>query len=184
MNTNIFKVAFVVGLLFSPVFALDTDSEPSQMVPHQPSSSQSDMKSLQDRMQERSSQNMNIRQDTMKNQGMDRKTFTRDSVNNKDSFFKERDDSFKATVRDHDTFKDRDLSSGKFGDGVLVVKVKEVLKQDPALAVYADAVDVIECNGNVIVFGVVDSDSVKTDFVAKIKSVEGVSNVQNKIIVK
>lgn len=78
---------------------------------------------------------------------------------------------------------DKPVFSG-FRDSHVVVQVRDVIRRDPAFVSFAGDVDFIECNGNLIVFGVVPTVKERTAIETKIKAVEGVSNVQNKLILK
>lgn len=61
---------------------------------------------------------------------------------------------------------------------------RERLRGDRDFANYVDQVDVVQCGDNTVLFGVVNSEKAKADLAAKVRSMEGVHNVQNRVIVK
>ncbi len=62
-------------------------------------------------------------------------------------------------------------------------QVREVIVADPAMAPFADSIDAVNCNGNLVLFGVVNDDALKAKIENRVKALQGVNNVQNKIMV-
>ena len=79
---------------------------------------------------------------------------------------------------------DRNQYYSKINEGGFSIKVREALRSDPVFINYADTIDVIDCNGVIIVYGVVNNESIKEQVIVKIRSLGRSSEIQNKIIVR
>lgn len=122
--------------------------------------------------------------------GSFRATFSNDQDNWNDQRKWDRDsrDNFRSRDRFEGNIYDRDDHYYDHRnvrvDDTVIVRLRKVIQDDRALAVYAPNIDYIACGDSVIVFGVVDSDQIKTDIERRLSSAGDGVRVQNKLIVK
>ena len=62
--------------------------------------------------------------------------------------------------------------------------MRDVIRNDQRFVTYVDTVDFIQCGDQLIVYGIVNDDRAKSDIELKIKEIQGIPHIQNKIIVK
>lgn len=82
------------------------------------------------------------------------------------------------TFTERQAFVDRDRAGGS----AFMVRFRETLRTDPALVSFAEKIDAIECGNRVILFGVVNSQQIKSNLELKAKNLSG-TNVENRIMV-
>jgi hypothetical protein len=79
---------------------------------------------------------------------------------------------------------DRNFYSWRDPNNTTVVRFRDAFRSDKVLLPYAESVDFVQCGDTTIVFGVVSSPEIKANIENKLRSLDGVSKIENRIIVK
>lgn len=185
MNRISFIALAVASLLFSSAVSVGNSPEDKTGTSRSSSTSTSrdnmgtqNVTTPSDSSQRQMMNRMEDRNESMK--GVDRMNRSMDTRVDKET------STFKTDMhKDKGVFeKDKAVFSGFKGDSTVVIQVRDVIRKDPVFVSFANDVDFIECDGNIIIFGVVPSVKERTAIETKVKSIQGVSNVQNKLILK
>lgn len=186
MNSKLSGLIFGAVILLAPTMNFAAPSMPQTVQQHttttpekvQINSPSTDKGGMDNRIQERRDQNFHNQNPSARDANFEqRDSFYRNDRTDKDVRVDMRID--RESDRDG-TFYSREPVQG----GAFVIRVKEILRSDPVFVNVAKTVDVIECNGSTIIFGVVNTEKEKNDLIVKIKNLGGSSEIQNRIIVK